>query len=49
MTLPVKTYEVAFKGLEVGASSALAMMMLCLLIILSIVYLHFLRFTSDSR
>jgi multiple sugar transport system permease protein len=49
MTLPVKTYEVAFKGLEVGASSALAMMMLCLLVILSILYLHFLRVTSESR
>jgi multiple sugar transport system permease protein len=49
MTLPVKTYEVAFKGMEVGASSALAMMMLCLLVILSFVYFHFLRITSDSR
>jgi multiple sugar transport system permease protein len=49
MTLPVKTYEIAFKGLEVGASSALAMMMLFLLVILSIVYLHLLRITSDSR
>jgi multiple sugar transport system permease protein len=49
MTLPVKTYEVAFKGMEIGASSALAMMMLCLLVILSFVYFHFLRITSDSR
>lgn len=49
MTLPVKTYEVAFKGMEVGASSALAMMMLFLLVILSIVYLHLLRITTDSR
>ncbi len=49
MTLPVKTYEIAFKGMEVGASSALAMMMLGLLLILSIVYLRFLRVTSDRR
>jgi ABC-type sugar transport system permease subunit len=40
---------VAFKGMEIGASSALAMMMLCLLVILSFVYFHFLRITSDSR
>jgi multiple sugar transport system permease protein len=43
MTLPVKTYEVAFKGLQVGASSALAVSMLVLLAVLSAIYLHFAR------
>lgn len=40
MTLPVKTYEIAFKGLQVGTSSALAVMMLALLAIFSSVYLN---------
>jgi multiple sugar transport system permease protein len=49
MTLPVKTYEVAFKGLEVGQSSALAVIMLALLAMLSIIYLNYARITSDTR
>lgn len=49
MTLPVKTYEVAFKGLQVGESSALAVIMLFFLAILSIIYLRLLRITSDTR
>lgn len=49
MTLPVKTYEVAFKGLQVGESSALAVIMLTLLALISIVYLNYVRVTSDSH
>jgi multiple sugar transport system permease protein len=49
MTLPVKTYEVAFKGLQVGQSSALAVIMLALLAVLSIIYLDYVRITSDTR
>ena len=40
MTLPAKNYEVAFKGLQVGMSSTLAVMMLILLAIVSTVYLN---------
>jgi multiple sugar transport system permease protein len=49
MTLPVKTYEVAFKGLQVGQSSALAVIMLVLLAILSTMYLNYVRITSDAK
>jgi multiple sugar transport system permease protein len=49
MTLPVKTYEVAFKGLQVGQSSALAIMMLVLLAIVSMIYLKLVRITSEAK
>jgi multiple sugar transport system permease protein len=49
MTLPVKTYEVAFKGLQVGQASALAVMMLILLAMLSTIYLNYVRITSDAK
>jgi multiple sugar transport system permease protein len=49
MTLPVKTYEVAFKGLQVGQSSALAVMMLVLLAIVSMIYLKLVRITSEAK
>ena len=49
MTLPVKTYEVAFKGLQVGLSSAMAVIMLTLLALISICYLNYVRITSDSK
>jgi multiple sugar transport system permease protein len=49
MTLPVKTYEVAFKGLQVGQSSALAVIMLTLLALISFGYLNYVRITSDSK
>jgi multiple sugar transport system permease protein len=49
MTLPVKTYEVAFKGLQVGESSALAVIMLTLLALISIGYLNYVRVTSESQ
>ena len=49
MTLPVKTYEVAFKGLQVGQASALAVMMLGLLAMLSTIYLNYVRITSDAK
>lgn len=39
MTLPVLTYETAFKGLRVGESSAIATLMLLLLIGMSAIYL----------
>ena len=48
MTLPVKTYEVAFKGLQVGASSALAVTMLVLLSVLSAIYLNFARIKTHA-
>jgi multiple sugar transport system permease protein len=49
MTLPVKTYEVAFKGLQVGQASALAVIMLVLLAMLSTIYLNYVRITSDAK
>jgi multiple sugar transport system permease protein len=49
MTLPVKTYEVAFKGLQVGQSSAMAVIMLTLLALISICYLNYVRITSDWK
>jgi multiple sugar transport system permease protein len=49
MTLPVEAYEVAFKGLQVGMSSALAVIMLVLLAIVSTIYLNYVRITSDAN
>jgi multiple sugar transport system permease protein len=49
MTLPVQTYETAFKGLQVGESSAIAAMMLLLLIGMSAVYLRATRAGSSAE
>ena len=49
MTLAVKTYEVAFKGLQIGQASALAVIMLALLVVISILYLNYVRITSDAK
>jgi ABC-type sugar transport system permease subunit len=40
MTLPVLTYELGFRGMDVGTSSAVAVLMLVALAAVSVVYLR---------
>jgi ABC-type sugar transport system permease subunit len=50
MTLPVKTYEVAFRGLDVGAASAWAVLTLISIAIIAALYFAYIRRTEkDSR
>ncbi len=49
MTLPVKTYEVAFHGMQVGESSAVAILMLGLLLLASTLFFRFARVERSNR
>lgn len=46
MTLPVKTYEVAFKGLQVGEAGAWAVLTLITIAILAFIYFWYVRRTE---
>lgn len=43
MTLPVQTYEVAFKGLQLGEAGAWAVLTLLTIVILAVIYFGYLR------
>jgi multiple sugar transport system permease protein len=50
MTLPVKTYEVAFRGLDVGAASAWAVLTLISIAVIAGLYFALIRRTEkESR
>lgn len=48
MTLPVQTYETAFKGLQLGEAGTWAMLTLITILILSVMYFQYLRRTRKE-
>ena len=48
MTLPVQTYEVAFKGLQLGEAGAWAVLTLITIVILAGLYFAYIRRTEKE-